>query len=67
MPYLVWLSGLSAGLWIERSPVQFPLRAYAWAADQVPGWGRRVRGNRLMYLSHNGVPLLLCLPPFLSL
>ena len=35
--WLVWFSGLSAGLQTERSPVRFPVRAHAWVAGQVPG------------------------------
>ena len=30
-PWLVWLSGLSTSLRIERSLVLFPVRAQAWA------------------------------------
>ena len=55
-PWLVWLSGLSAGLRTERSPVQFPVRAHAWVVGRVPSWGH-VRGNRLMFLSHINVSL----------
>ena len=58
----VWLSGLSAGLWTEKSWVWFSVRACAWVAGQVPSWGR-VRGNLLMYLSH----IYVSLPLFLSL
>ena len=38
-PWLVWLSGLSAGLRPERLPVQFPVRANAglWARSPVGG------------------------------
>ena len=36
VPGLVWLSGFSAGLQIKGSPVQFPVRAHAWVAGQVP-------------------------------
>ena len=43
--WLVWLSGLSAGPRTERSLVWFPVRAHAWVAGQVPGWGR-ARGNQ---------------------
>ena len=43
--WLVWLSGLSAGPRTERSLVCFPVRAHAWVAGQVPGWGR-ARGNQ---------------------
>ena len=49
--WLVWLSGLSAVLRTKGSLVQFPVRAYAWAAGWVPSRGRE-RGNRtLMFLS----------------
>ena len=50
-PWLVWLSGLSIGLWIEGSPVQFLVRAHAWVVGQVTSWGC-ARGNQWMYLSH---------------
>ena len=56
-PWLVWLSGLSAGL--------CPDRAHAWVTGQVPSWGR-VRGNRLMFFLHIGVSLLLSFPSPLS-
>ena len=56
-PGLVWLSGLSASLQTKGSPVQFPGKAQAWVAGQVPSRGR-VRGKHaLMFLS-------LFLPPF---
>ena len=42
--WLVWLSGLSAGLRTERSRVQFPVRAHAWVVGQVP--------SQSMYLLH---------------
>ena len=35
LPWLVWLSGLSVSLWIEKSLVQFPIRAHAWVVGQV--------------------------------
>ena len=38
-PWLVWLSGLSAGLRTEGSLVRFPVRAHAWGAGQVPSKG----------------------------
>ena len=47
-PWLVWLSGLGASLQTERPPVRFPVRARAWVAGHVPGWGH-VRGNQLMF------------------
>ena len=65
-PRLVWLSGLSTGLWMERSLVWFRVRAHAWLSGQVPSWGH-VRGNQLMYLLHIDVFLPLFLPPFPSL
>ena len=43
-PWLVWLSGLSAGLQTKGLPVRFPVRAHAWVAGQVPSRGR-MRGN----------------------
>ena len=36
LPWLVWLSGLSAGLRTTGSPIQFLFRARAWVAGQVP-------------------------------
>ena len=44
LPWLVWLSGLGAGLQTEGSLVQLPVRARAWVAGQVPSWGRE-KGN----------------------
>ena len=50
-PWLVWLSGLNAGLETKGSLVQFPVRAHAWVAGQVPSRGC-MRGNHtLMFLS----------------
>ena len=43
-PWLVCLSEWSVSLWTERSPVWSPVRAHAWVAGQVPGWGC-VRGH----------------------
>ena len=40
LPWLLWLSGLSAGLRTKGSPVQLPVRAQAWVAGQVPSRGR---------------------------
>ena len=37
--WLVWLSGLSAGLRTKGSPVGFPVRAHAWLMGQVPWQG----------------------------
>ena len=42
---------IKRGLRTKGSPVQFPVRAHAWAAGQVPNEGH-VRGNHtLMFLS----------------
>ena len=38
-PWLVQLSGLSAGLRTKALLVRFPVRAHAWVVGQVPGWG----------------------------
>ena len=38
-PWLVLLSGLGASLATGRLQVQFPVRAHAWVAGQVPIWG----------------------------
>ena len=60
LPWLVWLSGLSASLQTKRSPVGFPVGAQAWVAGQVPFWGR-ARGDQSMYLLHMDVSLSLFL------
>ena len=62
--WLVWLSGLSASLWSERSPVQSPIRAHDWVAGPGPQLGA-CRGNWSMYLLHIDVSLPLFLPHFL--
>ena len=60
-PWLVWLSGLSAGLQTKGLRVQFPVRAYAWVVGWVPGGGR-MRGNHtLMFFSLSFLPLFLSL------
>ena len=38
-PWFIWLRGLSAGLRTKGLPVQFPVRAQAWVAGQVPSRG----------------------------
>ena len=43
-PWLVWLSGLSAGLRTKGLLVQFPVRALPWVAGRVPSRGR-MRGK----------------------
>ena len=51
LSWLVWLSGLTAGLWTKGSPVQFPTSARARVAGQVPSRGC-VKGNHTsMFLS----------------
>ena len=37
--WLVWLSGLNAGLRTKGLLVPFPVRAHAWVACQVPVGG----------------------------
>ena len=51
MPWLVWLSRLSASLPTKGSPVQFPRRAHSWVVDQVPSRGRVIGNHTLMFLS----------------
>ena len=46
MPWLVWLRELSASLQTKERVVQFPVRAYAWVAGQVPSRGR-MRGSHI--------------------
>ena len=59
VPWLVWLSGLSAGLHTKGSQIQVPGRDHGWVVGQVPGWGH-VRGNHaLMFLSLSFSPLSL--------
>ena len=56
--WLVWLSGLSTGLWTKRSLVRFPVRAHAWVAGQVLSRGCSRGKHTLMFLS----PLFPSLP-----
>ena len=51
LPWLVWLSGLSAGLQTKGSLVQFPVRARAWVAGQVPSKGHMRCNHTLMFIS----------------
>ena len=51
LPWLVWLSGLSAGLKTKGSPVQFPIRAHAWVAGQAPNRGNARGNHALIFLS----------------
>ena len=48
--WLVWLSGLSVGLWTWRLLVPFPVWAHVWVVGQIPSWGR-ARGKQFMFLS----------------
>ena len=50
-PWLVWLTGLSAGLQTKGSLVQFPVRAHAWVVGQVPSRGHMSSNHILMFLS----------------
>ena len=56
LPWLVWLSGLSAGLQTKGSPVWFPVRAHAWVAGWVPSRGH-MRGNHTMMFLSLSFPL----------
>ena len=67
VPWLGWLSGLSARLQTKKLLVQFPVLAHAWLAGQVPSWGQHARGNWWMYLLHINVSLPLFLPSFPTL
>ena len=51
LPHLVWLSGLSTRLRTKGPPVQFPVRAHAWVAGQVPKSGYTRDKHTLMFLS----------------
>ena len=51
LPWLVWLSGLSADLQTRGPPVRFLGRAHAWVAGQVAGWGYARCNHTLMFLS----------------
>ena len=70
LPWLVWLSGLSAGLQTKRSLVQSLVKAHGWVVGQVPTspvGGGGTRDNQEMCLSHIDVSLPFFLPPFPSL
>ena len=49
--WLVYLSGLSAGLQTKGSLVWFPVRAHAWVLGQVPSRGCTRESHTLMFLS----------------
>ena len=44
LPWLMWLSGLSASLQTKGLLVQFPIKTHAWVAGQGPSRGH-MRGN----------------------
>ena len=50
LPWLVWLTGLSASLPTKESRVWFLVWAQAWAAGQVPSRGH-MRGNHALMFS----------------
>ena len=50
-PWLVWLSGSSAGLGIKGLSVWSPYRAHAWVVGQVPSRGSARSNHTLMFLS----------------
>ena len=52
MPWLVWLSGLSAGLQTKRSLVWCPIRAHSWVAGPGPQLGACQRQLMDVSLAH---------------
>ena len=46
----MWLNGVSASLWTKGSQVQFPVRAHAWVAGQVPSKRCMTGDHALMFL-----------------
>ena len=61
VPWLLWLSGFSAGLRTKGSLVGFLVGAHAWVAGQFPG-GWHMRGHHtLMSLPVFLLPLTLSL------
>ena len=63
LPWLVWLSGLSADLRTKGSQVQFLVRAHAWVVGQVPSKGACERQPQIDV----SFSLSFFLPPFPSL
>ena len=55
-PWLVWLSGLSAGLRSKGSPVRFPVRAHAWVTARVPCGGHAGGNHTLLFLLSSPFP-----------
>ena len=51
VPWLVWLSGLSAGLQTKGLLVRFPVRAHACVVGQVRSRGHLRGDHTLMFLT----------------
>ena len=51
LPWLMRLSGLSAGLRTKGLQVWFPVRVHAWVAGQAPSWGCMRSNHAFMLLS----------------
>lgn len=62
LPRLVWLGGMSAGIWTERLPVRFLITTHAWGAGQAPSWC--LRGNQSKHLSTSFLSLSFPSLPF---
>ena len=62
LPWLVGVSGLSAGLQTKNIPSLIPFQGTCQGVDQVPSWGH-ARGSLSMFFSHINVSFLF-LPPF---
>ena len=58
--WAAWLSCFGVVLQTKTSPVQFPVRAHAWVAGSVPGWGTCKRQLISVSLIHR------CFSPSLS-
>ena len=50
-PWLVWFSGLNAGLQTAGSLVRFLVKAHAWVVGQIPSLGCARGNHTLMFLS----------------
>ena len=55
-PWLVWLSGLRAGLQTKGFPVRFPVRAHVWVVGQVPSREYLRSNHTLMFLFSFSLP-----------
>ena len=70
MPWLVWLSGLSAGLRTKGSSVQFPVKAHAGVVGQGPSGEHERENHTFMFLSvffHLPSPLFNKIKSFLKI